>query len=58
MPKSVVSTVVSEVSTQLANILSVVKELEDKQMEIRLKFDNLSLNGDIALSFIPVRKGK
>jgi hypothetical protein len=56
MAKNVVNTMVEEVSSQVGKALSLAKELEGKQIEVRLKFENLSLNGDIALSFIPVKK--
>ncbi len=56
MAKNVVGTVIEEVSGQVGNVLALAKELEGKQVEVKLKFENLSLNGDIALSFIPVKK--
>jgi len=58
MPKSVVNTVIEEVSNQVGNLMALAKELEGKQVEVKLKFENLSLNGDIALSFIPVKQEK
>jgi len=56
MAKNMVGTVIEEVSSQVGSIIALAKELEGKQVEVRLKFENLSLNGDIALSFIPVKK--
>ncbi len=58
MAKGIVNTAIEQATSQVGNVFALAKELENKQMEVKLKFENLSLNGEIALAFIPVKQEK
>jgi hypothetical protein len=49
---------IGKVYEKLPHMEDVIKLIENKQTELRLKFENLTLDGDIALSITLIKEEK